>query len=60
MNGNKIRLFMLYLSFVPSFLLSASSLCGISLIWVIPYMSMAETNFYLDLMSVRNKSVAGQ
>ena len=56
MNGNKIRLFMLYLSFVPSFLLSILT-CGISLIWVIPYMSMAETNFYLDLMSVRNKSV---
>lgn len=56
MNGNKFRLFMLYLSFVPSFLLSIFT-CGITLIWVLPYMSMAETNFYLDMMSVRNKSV---
>lgn len=47
---------MLYLSFVPSFLLSIFT-CGITLIWVLPYMSMAETNFYLDMMSVRNKSV---
>lgn len=56
MTGNKFRLFMLYLSFVPSFLLSIFT-CGITLIWVLPYMSMAETNFYLDLMSVRNKTV---
>ncbi|MDE6365827.1 MAG: DUF975 family protein [Lachnospiraceae bacterium] len=56
MHGNKLRLFMLYLSFVPSFLLSIFT-CGITLIWVLPYMSMAETNFYLDMMSIRNKSV---
>lgn len=56
MNGNKFRLFILYLSFIPSFLLSVFT-CGITLIWVLPYMSMTETNFYLDLMSVRNKSV---
>ncbi len=56
MSGNKLRLFLLYVSFVPSFLLSIFTCC-IPLIWVIPYMSMAETNFYLDMMSVRNKSV---
>lgn len=56
MSGNKLRLFLLYVSFVPSFLLSIFT-CGIPLIWVIPYMSMAETDFYLDMMSVRNKSV---
>lgn len=56
MSKNKLRLFLLYVSFVPSFLLSIFT-CGIPLIWVIPYMSMAETDFYLDMMSVRNKSV---
>lgn len=57
MSGNKFRLFMLYVGFIPSFLLSIFT-CGISLIWVIPYMNMALTNFYLDIMSVRNKTVA--
>lgn len=56
MSGNKVRLLILYLSFIPSFLLCMLT-CGISLIWVIPYMNMAATNFYLDIMAVRNKSV---
>lgn len=58
MNGNKLRLFMLHLSFVPVCLLSIFT-CGITLIWVIPYMNMALTNFYLDIMSVRNKTITG-
>lgn len=56
MNGNKLRLFLLYVSFLPSFLLSIFT-CGITLIWVIPYMNMALTNFYLDIMSVRNRTL---
>ncbi len=56
MNGNKLRLFLLYAGFIPAFLLSLFT-CGITLIWVIPYMNMALTNFYLDIMSVRNKTV---
>ena len=56
MHGNKLRLFLLYLSFVPSFLLSMFA-CGIPLIWILPYMNMTTTNFYLDLMAVRNKSI---
>lgn len=56
MSGNKIRLLVLYLGFIPSFLLSIFT-CGITLIWIIPYMNMALTNFYLDIMAVRNKSV---
>lgn len=56
MHGNKMRLFLLYVSFIPSYLLSIFT-CGLSLIWVIPYMNMTLTNFYLDLMSVRNKTV---
>ena len=56
MHGNKLRLFLLYVSFVPSFLFSAFACC-IPLIWVLPYMNMATANFYLDLMAVRNKSI---
>ncbi|MBO5031207.1 MAG: DUF975 family protein [Lachnospiraceae bacterium] len=56
MSGNKLRLFMLYLSFLHLYLLSIFT-CGIALIWVIPYMKMAETNFYLDMMAVRNKTI---
>lgn len=58
MNGNKLRLLLLYVSFIPSFLLSIFT-CFITLIWVIPYLNMTLTNFYLDLMSVRNKTTAG-
>lgn len=57
MNGQKVRLLLLYISFVPAFLLSLFT-CGIALIWVYPYRSMALANLYLDIMSVRNKSVA--
>ena len=57
MNGNKMRLFLLYVSFLPSFLLGIFT-CGITLIWVIPSMNMALTNFYLDIMAVRNKTTA--
>lgn len=57
MNGQKVRLLLLYISFVPAFLLSLFT-CGITLIWVIPYQNMALANLYLDIMSVRNKSVA--
>lgn len=56
MNGNKMRLLLLYVSFIPSFLLSVFT-CGITLIWVIPYMNMTLTNLYLDIMAVRNKTV---
>lgn len=57
MQGNKMRLFLLYASFIPSYMLSVFT-CGLSLIWVIPYMNMTLTNFYLDLMSVRNRSMS--
>ena len=57
MNGQKVRLLLLYISFIPVFLLSLFT-CGIALIWVYPYRSMALANLYLDIMSVRNKTVA--
>lgn len=56
MSGQKIRLFLLYVSFIPIFLLSLFT-CGITLIWVIPYQNMTLANLYLDIMAVRNRTV---
>lgn len=54
MKGNKGRLFYIMLSFIPLFFLCFLS-CGISLIWIRPYMQAAYANFYLDL--VKKKKV---
>jgi uncharacterized membrane protein len=56
MRGNILRVIWMYVSFLPLMLLSVFTL-GIGLIWVIPYMKMTAANFYLDLMSVRNKNM---
>lgn len=56
MQGNKLRLFALYASFIPAYLLGFFT-CGLSLIWVIPHLNMTLTNFYLDLMAVRNRGM---
>lgn len=50
MKGNMWRLFHLEFSFLPLILLSVLT-CGIGLLWLMPYMHMASTNFYLDLMN---------
>lgn len=54
MKGNKLRLFLLELSFIPAMLLGFVT-CGLALFWVIPYRNVTLTNFYLDIMSQRNK-----
>lgn len=56
MKGNIIRYITLILSFIPIMLLSLVT-CGIALIWIVPYMHMTSTSFYLDLVSVRNKNM---
>lgn len=48
MNGHKMELFMLCLSFIPWFLLTAVT-CGIASIYVVPYVSTTIANFYLDI-----------
>lgn len=50
MKGNMWRLFHLEFSFLPLILLSFLT-CGIGLLWLMPYMHMASTNFYLDLVN---------
>ncbi len=52
MKGNRGRLFYIELSFLPLFLLCAFTL-GIAYLWLIPYMQMTITLFYLDLMNPR-------
>lgn len=56
MKGNKMRYFLLDLSFIPWMFVGILT-CGIGLLWIIPYMNMTSTNFYLDLMARRNKQI---
>ena len=49
MKGQKLRLFLLELSFLPMLLLGLLSF-GIGLLFVLPYQSMTYTLFYLDLV----------
>jgi uncharacterized membrane protein len=49
MKGHKKQLFALKFSFLPLLLLCVLTL-GIGMLWLLPYMTMADTLFYLDLM----------
>lgn len=49
MNGNRIRYFYLIISFFGLGLLGILSL-GIGLLWIIPYMTMTQAEFYRDLI----------
>lgn len=55
MKGNCIRYLLLQFCFLPLMFLSVFT-CGIALIWVIPFMNVTCTNFYLDIMAYRNKT----
>lgn len=52
MKGHKGRLFYLQMSFIPLILLALLS-CGIGMLWLLPYMQMTHTCFFLDLMNPR-------
>ncbi len=52
MKGQKRRLFYLWISFIPLFLLGLFSCC-IGFIWVIPYFRVTLANFYMDLTQNR-------
>ena len=56
MDGHKMDLFILDLSFLGWFLLSILSL-GIGLLWLIPYVQAAHAHFYEDLVRERGTSV---
>ena len=57
MNGHRMRLFLLEISFIPYILLSLLSL-GIGMLWVYPYIQESFAQFYLDLMNP--KTVTGE
>ncbi len=57
MKGFKMKLFLLQLRFFGWILLSIITF-GIGFIWVIPYMKMAETKFYLDVKANYQSNVA--
>lgn len=58
MVGYKGKLFKLYLSFIGWGLLCCLSL-GIGFLWLIPYMSLSEANFYEDLKQNRLPQIEG-
>lgn len=55
MDGNKGRLFYIYLSFVGWAMLGLLS-CGIGMLWVTPYMMQVNVNFYRDLNGELNQN----
>ena len=48
MNGHKLELFVLHLSFIPWILLSCITF-GIAYVYVLPYMNLTITNFYHNI-----------
>ena len=48
MKGNKIRLFLLYLSFIGWYVLGVVSF-GIGFIWILPYVEATIAEFYNSL-----------
>ena len=55
MNGNKMKLFKLTLSFLGMYILSMISF-GIGFLWVGPYYYSSRTNFYLSLLRQRKEA----
>lgn len=53
MNGHKLRLLYILFSFLPLYLVALLTF-GVGLLWVIPYMNAAMTEFFLDLMNQKN------
>lgn len=55
MKGNCQRLFYIYVSFLPLYLLGLLSL-GIGFLFIVPYQQMTNVYFYLDLIRCRENS----
>lgn len=53
MHGHKMRLFRIFLSFLPFFLIGVCTFY-VGFLWIQPYMQMTYTEFYLDLMKPDN------
>ncbi|MBR5420345.1 MAG: DUF975 family protein [Lachnospiraceae bacterium] len=48
MKGRRFRLFYLYMSFIPMFILGMLS-CGVGMCWLLPYRETALAHFHLNL-----------
>lgn len=58
MKGNILKYWLMMLSFVPLLILSVFTMY-IGLLWLLPYMYMTETVFYMDIMGELNEESAG-
>ena len=56
MNGHKMDLFLLDLSFIGWLLLSVLS-CGIGLLWVMPYIQTSHAIFYQELITMNGEDI---
>ena len=59
MNGHKLDLFCLHLSFI-GWIIVASLTCGIGMLWVEPYMQLSQANFYEELKKAEEPKGAYQ
>ena len=57
MKGNKGRFFYMNVSFIPLILLGILSF-GIGFLWIEPYITSAQTEFFMDVMQNRSTSSA--
>lgn len=57
MKGNKGRLFLLEMSFLPLHVLGVLSM-GIGYLWIEPYIHMTKTLFYLDVMEKQSSTAS--
>ncbi|MCF0174532.1 MAG: DUF975 family protein, partial [Bacteroidales bacterium] len=53
MEGHRLDLFILYLSFIGWFILAVLT-AGIGFLWLCPYISAAKASFYLDIKNEYN------
>ena len=56
MNGYKMELFLLDLSFIGWYIVGAICCCGIGTLWVIPYHEAARANFYEQIRGASAQS----
>ena len=59
MRGHRVKLFYLYASFLPLYVLAILSM-GIGLLFVIPYQNVAVAQFYLDAFYITEEKISSE
>lgn len=59
MRGHRVKLFYLYASFLPLYVLAILSM-GIGLLFVIPYQNVAVAQFYLDAFYITEEEISSE